>query len=184
VDFEVNNETRALTEREEAELTGHRMSYVFRSEASPRPQSPVGVCRHCGGPVEAMQAARWYCSPRHKKRANRRRKRGLPGSPRPGECYCGKTFEPFVERPRSFCSRSCREAYRLAHADSPRPWEQFRRAVKWPHDLTWLAPKLGIAEDDPRLPQFAVKLALAGKLAVYIRADGTVGEVGRLRPKP
>jgi hypothetical protein len=152
------------------------MSYVFRSEATPRTRSPAGVCRHCGGPVEAMQEPRLYCCRRHKKHANSRRRKGLPGPPRPGECYCGKTFDPLPERPRSFCSRSCREAYYV-----PRAWEEFCRAVKRPHDLTWLGGKLNLEADDPRLPTIALAMAEAGKLAVYVRMDGTVGEVGRLR---
>jgi len=153
--------------------------YVFRSEPSPR---RAGACRQCGKPVEVVQEPRLYCCPAHKKRAPRRRKRGLPDA-RPGECYCGKTFDPGSERPRSFCSTSCRDAYRRAHGDGPRPWAQFCKAVKWPHDLTWLARKLNLDADDPRLPTIALRMAEAGKLAVYVRMDGTVGEVGRLRAK-
>jgi hypothetical protein len=59
------------------------------------------------------------------------------------------------------------------------PFARFRRAVKWPHDLAWLAGKLGLPEDDPRLPKIALKLANAGHLCVYIGVDGAVSSVGK-----
>ena len=51
--------------------------------------------------------------------------------------------------------------------------------MKWPHDLAWLAGKIGLPPDDPRLATVALQLADAHKLVVYVRRDGTVGEVGR-----
>jgi len=60
-----------------------------------------------------------------------------------------------------------------------RAYGKFRRATKWPHDLAWLAGKLGLEADDPRLSEIALKLAEKGELVVYITKQGTVGDVGR-----
>jgi hypothetical protein len=57
--------------------------------------------------------------------------------------------------------------------DRGRPFEQFRRRVKWPHtDRSWLSEKLGTDTSDPKLDAKAIRAALHGELVLYIdRAD-------------
>jgi hypothetical protein len=101
--------------------------------------------------------------------------------PERGICaVCGTAFDRSPSEGRSLCSELC--AKRLHRRDRRRfAFGHFSSRVKWPHDLAWLAGKLGVPADDPRLPELALKLAAAGKLYVYIRRDGTVAEVGRPR---
>jgi predicted nucleic acid-binding Zn ribbon protein len=149
----------------------------------PRPQ-PVG-CLACGG-LPAAAERKLYCSSDCKDLAYRIRRAQRLGEEPPGELreaangvcrVCGAGFDPPATRPR-FCSSRCRirwekrkqRAYAFGH---------FASLVELPHDLAWLARKLSLRADDPRLPDLALKLAEAGKLVVYVRRDGTVGEIGR-----
>jgi hypothetical protein len=138
-------------------------------------------CRVCGGTPAATNdpTPRIYCSRKHQRQANKWRRRDPGWTPRfTGEAvcpYCGETFGP-PERRRVVClSPACRRTYRS------RGFHVFARRVKQPHPLAWLGPKIARASDDELLPRYAVGLALKGKLVVYVRADGTVGEVGRPR---
>jgi len=143
----------------------------------PRPPA-AGGCRYCGNPNLETGPAPHYCSLAHRKDAYRARRAGTPLAAEPGRCWCGAELpEPPV---LAFCSRRCREAWQVARRY--RAFQAFQALVKWPHELGWLGPKLGLPPDDPRLPEIALKLAGAGRLVVYVRRDGTVGEVGR--PKP
>jgi hypothetical protein len=142
-------------------------------------------CAVCGEPTAPFTDEQRYCSRSHKTIANRirsGRKEGvLPVDPPKGTChYCGATLPPPspFERRRTCARLSCRKAYGGKHG-----FRVFCRLVKRPHPLSWLGPKLNLAPDDPRLPQLALLLAEKGKLGVYVRADGTIGEVGRLKEK-
>jgi hypothetical protein len=85
---------------------------------------------------------------------------------------CGKATPPRRRIPR-LCGRvECRDAY------GTRGWQVFQSRVRRPHSLAWLGRKLGLTDDDTRLPEIALALARKGNLVVYVRADGTVGEVG------
>ncbi len=140
-------------------------------------------CVICGEPVTAVSDERLYCCRSHRTRANRIRNGKLPGEllvdPPARTCrLCGVDVPQPQPRTSRLCGRSsCTSAYRR------RGFGRFRRLVKWPQPLSWLGPKLGLAPDDPRLAELAIALAQKGKLGVYIRADGTVGEVGRLRDR-
>jgi hypothetical protein len=60
-----------------------------------------------------------------------------------------------------------------------RPYERFRRSVKWPHsDRAWLAARLGTSADDPRLELRAIKAALRGEIHVYVTKDNQIGDWG------
>lgn len=136
-----------------------------------------GVCRICGRAGSLTETPRLYCCRKHQRRAkNARRHPGYQGPKFSGEgvcLHCGKTFRP-SPRFRPTCGDpACWEAM------GDRGFWRFRQAVKWPHPLSWLAAKLKLDPDDPRLPEVARALAAKGLLVVYIRADGTVGEVGR-----
>jgi hypothetical protein len=129
-------------------------------------------CPGCGGPTQEFRKR--FCSPRCKTKAKRARRRNPEHREGnlPDRCaHCLQPIKPRIQR--SLCPR-CRK--RRA------PYQVFRGRVKWPHDLAWLARKLGLPADDLRLPDIALRLAEAGELVVYIRVDGTVGEVGRPRP--
>ena len=145
-------------------------------------EAPEDGCAVCGEPVvSAVVDERLYCCRSHQKQASQIRNGKLagelPADPPAGTCHrCGGVVEQPEPPASRTCGRpSCRAAYRQ------RGFGRFRRLVKWPHPLPWLGPKLGLAVDDPRLPELALALAEKGKLGVYVRADGTVGEVGRLK---
>jgi len=137
-----------------------------------QPRSHEHGCPGCGGPTR--ETTKKFCSRRCKQKGKRARRRGRVLEFVPGRCaHCGAQFAPRTVRP--LCER-CRRR--------PRGFEVFRRRVKWPHDLAWLAGKLELPPGDPRLPEVALKLAEAGELVVYLRANGKVGEVGRPKEFP
>lgn len=143
--------------------------------------SVPGRCCVCGGdPIELPAATTaLYCSKAHRRIAYKIRRGVLEGAlgDTPGRCRVCDAALDVGRRVSPLCAaRACRKTYRR------RGFGHFRRVVKWPHDLDWLAAKVGLQAGDPRLPEIAFKLALAGKVGVYVRVDGTVGEVGR--PKP
>lgn len=140
----------------------------------PRPPAPSG-CRRCGGEIPSREPTRQrYCSSRCSKTAYGRRREGEAVPETPGTCpICGARFEPEDAAP-AFCSKRCRIRWNRER----RPWVAFLSLVKRPHGLDWLAAKLGLEPEDPRLPELALRLAEAGKLVVYVRRDGDVGEVG------
>jgi hypothetical protein len=141
-----------------------------------------GGCLVCGREVSIVFDVRHACSRSHKNAAGHIRA-GKYGGRRlvegPDVCrVCGKAT-PAQRRTPRLCGRvECREAYAM------RGWQAFRGCVRAPHPLGWLGPKLGLAKDDPRLAEIALALALKGRLVVYVRADGSVGEVGRPREEP
>jgi hypothetical protein len=120
---------------------------------------------------------RHACSRKHHRYAQQiRRGKKWPGRrlrEGPDICrFCGEATPP-RRRTLRFCGRpACFEIV------TSQGWRAFAAAVKQPHPLAWLGGKLGLSDDDARLPEIALKLANAGKLVVYVRADGTVGEVG------
>lgn len=64
-----------------------------------------------------------------------------------------------------------------------RAFGHFRSKVEWPHSISRLAGKLGLEEDDPRIPDAALALAQAGKIIVFINRNGQVAEYGKPRQK-
>lgn len=155
------------------------MSYIIDSRTWRAQQhSHESGCPHCGGPTTTQE--KLYCRQSHQKQANRIR-RGLRDGVlldvAPGTCrLCGTEYER--QTFRHLCSPKCRYFGRMT------AYNYFRTKVKWPHDLPWLGGKLGLEADDPRLPDVALKLANAGKLYVYINRDGSIGDVGKPKPKP
>jgi len=137
-------------------------------------------CRVCGDPAEPPPRVQpLHCSRAHKKLANRVRSgkrqqhQGFTGQP--GTCgYCGAELEPGPAKRATLCAKpECHATYRT------RGFGVFRKRVEWPQPLPWLAKQIKRPPDDPQLPQLALALASKRVLAVYVRADGTVGEVGR-----
>lgn len=137
-----------------------------------------GGCRLCGGPAEPVWFERRYCNRHHKKYAAKVRAGKRPRPPgwtgEPGTCgHCGAELDPPELMKKAPICDGCRPAYRR------RGFQTFKRRVDWPQPLTWFGPKVKRPPDDPQLPQLALALAAKGLLVVYVRADGTVGEVGR-----
>jgi hypothetical protein len=143
-----------------------------RTFAPNRTPQPSG-CRACGAPVAPL-VVKAYCCKAHKKRASKLRRDGVVLAAIPGVCpVCAAPFEPSSSL-AAFCSRRCAQSWHHA----THPWLAFTSMVERPRPLRWLAAQLGLEPDDPRLPDAALKLAAAGRLCVYVRRDGTVGEVG------
>lgn len=135
-------------------------------------------CTVCGRERLAVVDVRHSCRRGHHRMAQQIR-RGVKWPERrliegPDICrVCGE-WTPPKYRSLLHCGR--RECFEAMDA---RGWWRFRDAVDKPHPLAWLGPKLGLAADDPRLAEIAVVLAHSGKLVVYVRRDGAIGEVGR-----
>jgi len=149
-------------------------------------EKPSG-CRNCGLPELPARTERVYCSPECAKKAWKIRNAIRQGRTpldelrevERGTCpVCSAAVDTTPVNGRGFCSRTCKRRWNR-RKDRRYAFGHFKSLVKWPHDLAWLAGKLGLAADDPRLPDLALRLAEAGKLVVYVRRDGTVGEVGK-----
>ncbi len=94
-------------------------------------------------------------------------------------CICGEPtrLAEGHQHLRAICdSPECSAAMKSLRQE--RGFHAFVRRVKKPHDLDWLARKLEIAADDPSLGARAFVMARRGQLVIFIRRDGTVGEVG------
>ena len=141
------------------------------------PTAKLEGCPACGCPT--TEVTQLHCCSKHRKRANRiRREGGRLLEVEPGTCrVCGTAYEPSPPQ-RLACSDRCRRELQKRKTRAY-AFGYFRARTKWPHPLPWLAAKLGIPENDPRLPQLALKLGEAGHLVVFVRRDGIVGEVGR-----
>jgi hypothetical protein len=63
-----------------------------------------------------------------------------------------------------------------------RPYERFRKPVKWPHsDRSWLSAKLGCEPGDSKLDAKAIRAAFRGELIVYVDMEGQLADFGSPR---
>jgi hypothetical protein len=136
-------------------------------------------CVVCGAPAQQRLDVRHACCSRHKHHAGKVRQQIRRGEAKralfegPDVCrYCGAAAPPSL-RGAALCSAKCWRTFER------RGFWKFKKAVKWPQPLPWLGKRIGLPGDDPRLGEIALTLANAGQLVVYVRGDGTVGEVGR-----
>jgi hypothetical protein len=153
-------------------------SHVIDSRTfEPRRNAFASGCRCCGAPVTWRGDQKLYCCRRHQRDAAQARHEGAPLNALPGHCHCGVEL---VQAPLgAYCSRRCRMRWQR----ETKPYAWFASRVKWPHDLSWLATKIGLEATDPRLPEIALTLAQADRLYVYIDRQGQVGAVGKPKPK-
>lgn len=117
----------------------------------PRRPKPSG-CRYCGGEVMLTPSGsvKMHCDERCRRAVAKMRRAGVVvADAPPGVCRaCRRPFGASSAVP-VFCSSRCRRRWKVA----TQPYYSFRSKTKWPHDLAWLAGKVGVSAEDPACPR-------------------------------